>query len=200
MSPKIPSRLVSKEALLEYVRNTLALQLVITKLSRDVYNVKKDGLQLVYQVNSFLHFKADSLEPQLTIIHDENEPESYAALPSLPTNMIANEFTNEEIIGITDELELIREVDRGPEIGIVWRKRDWEMREKDLSLNNFFEMRSEDTVKAIISKKTGKIQSFVWMYERSGNLQLSQAACYQKALDFLLKIIPDYYPYLQRLI
>lgn len=200
MSPEIPSRLVSIEALLEYVRNSLALQLVITKLSSDVYNVKKDGLHLLYQVNSFLHFKADSLEPQLTIIHDENEPESYAALPSLPTNMIANEFTNEEIIGITDELELIREVDRGTEIGIVWRKRDWEMSEKDLSMNSFFKMRSEDTVKAIISKKTGKIKSFVWMYERSGSLHLSQAACYQKALDFLLKIIPDYYPYLQRLI
>lgn len=200
MSPEIPSRLVSIEALLEYVRNSLALQLVITRLSSDVYNVKKDGLHLLYQVNSFLHFKADSLEPQLTIIHDENEPESYAALPSLPTNMIANEFTNEEIIGITDELELIREVDRGTEIGIVWRKRDWEMSEKDLSMNSFFKMRSEDTVKAIISKKTGKIKSFVWMYERSGSLHLSQAACYQKALDFLLKIIPDYYPYLQRLI
>lgn len=200
ISPKIPSKLVSKEALLEYVQNTLALQLVITKLSRDVYNVKKDGLHLVYQVNSFLHFKADSLEPQLTIIHDENERECYVALASLSTNRIANKFTNEEIIGITDELELIREVDRGPEIGMVWRKRDWEMREKDLSMNSFFKMRSEDTVKAIISKKTGKIRSFVWMYERSGNLQLSQAACYQKALDFLQKILPDYYPYLQRLI
>lgn len=200
MSPKIPSRLVSKEALLEYVRNTLALQLVITKLSRDVYNVKKDGLHLVYEVNTFLHFKADALEPTLTIIHDENVPESYGTLPALPINKIANAFTNEELIGITDELELIREVDRGLEIGIVWRKRDWEMREKDLSMNSFFKMRSEDTVKAIISKKTGEIQSFLWMYERSGNLQLSQGDCYQKALDFLLKIIPDYYPYLQRLI
>ncbi|KOP70337.1 hypothetical protein AMS59_20045 [Lysinibacillus sp. FJAT-14745] len=199
ISPKIPSSLVSKEALMEYVRKALALQLVITKLSCDVYNVKKDGLHLAYQVNSFLHFKADSLAPTLTIIRDENEPESYAALPPLPTNMIGNEFTNEEIIGITDELELIREVDRGPEIGIVWRKRDWEMKEKDLSMNSFFKMRSEDTVKAIISKKTGKIQSFGWMHERLGNLQLSQEACYQKAIDFLLKIIPDYYPYLQRL-
>ncbi|MFB7160322.1 YcdB/YcdC domain-containing protein [Lysinibacillus sp. NPDC056232] len=199
-SPEIPSRLVSKKALMEHVRNELALQLVITRLSRDVYNMKKDGLHLVYQVNSFLHFKADSLEPKLTSIHDENEPESYATLPPLPTNLIADEFTNEAIIGITDELELIREVDRGPEIGIVWRIRDWEMREKDLSLNSFFKMQSEDTVKAIISKKTGKVQSFIWMYERSGNLQLSQAACYQKALDFLLKIIPDYYPYIQRLI
>ena len=199
-SPEIPSRLVSKEALMEHVRNELALQLVITKLSRDVYNVKKDGLHLVYQVDSFLNFKADSLEPTLTSIHDENEPESYAALPPFPANLFANEFTKEEIIGITDELELIREVDRGPEIGLVWRKRDWEMREKDLSINSFFKMRSEDTVKAIISKKTGKIRSFVWMYERSGNLQFSQEECYTKAIEFLLKIIPDYYPYLQRLI
>ena len=200
ISPKIPSSLISKEALMEYVRNALALQLVITKLSRDVYNVKKDGLQLVYQVNSFLHFKADALEPTLTIIRDENEPECYAALPPLPTNMIANEFTNEEIIGITDELEHIREVDMGPEIGIVWRKRDWKMREQDLSMNSFFKMRSEDTVKAFISKKTGKIRSFGWMHERLGNLQLSQEACYQKAIDFLMKIIPDYFPYLQRII
>ncbi|KMY33238.1 hypothetical protein ACZ11_07655 [Lysinibacillus xylanilyticus] len=200
ISPNVPSSLVSRETLMEYVRNALALQLVITKLSRDVYNVNKDGLHLVYQVNSFLHFKADALEPTLTIIRDENEPECYAALPPLPTNIIANEFTNEEIIGITDELELIREVDMGPEIGIVWRKRDWKMREQDLSMNSFFKMRSEDTVKAIISKKTGKIRSFGWIHERLGNLQLSQEACYQKAIDFLMKIIPDYFPYLQRII
>lgn len=200
ISPKIPSSLVSKEALMDYVRNALSLQLVLTKLSRDVYNVKNDRLHLVYQVNSFLHFKADALEPTLTIIRDENEPECYAALPPLPTNMIANEFTNEEIIGITDELELIREVDMGPEIGIVWRKRDWKMREQDLSMNSFFKMRSEDTVKAIVSKKTGKIRSFGWLHERLGNLQLTQEACYQKAIDFLMKLIPDYYPYLQRLI
>ncbi|MFJ5566231.1 YcdB/YcdC domain-containing protein [Lysinibacillus xylanilyticus] len=74
------------------------------------------------------------------------------------------------------------------------------MREQDLSMNSFFKMRSEDTVKAIISKKTGKIRSFGWMHERLGNLQLSQEACYQKAIDFLMKIIPDYFPYLQRII
>ncbi|MGE7694603.1 YcdB/YcdC domain-containing protein [Lysinibacillus sp. NPDC094177] len=199
-SPEIPSKLVSKEALMEHVRNTLVLQLVITNLSHDVYNVKKDGLHLVYEVNSIFKYHADSLEPTLTIIRDENEPESYAALPPLPANLFANEFTNEEIIGITDELELIREVDMGPEIGIVWRKRDWKMSDKDLSVNSFFKMQSEDTVKAMISKKTGKIRSFGWMHERLGNLQLSQEACYQIAIDFLLKIIPDYYPYLQRLI
>lgn len=199
-SPEIPSKLVSKEALMEYVRNLLALQLVITNLSRYVYNVKKDGLHLMYEVHSFLHFKADVLDPTLTIIHDENEPERYAALPPLPNNLITDDFTNEEIIGITDELELIREVDRGLDLGIVWRKRNWEKKEEDLSINGFFKMQSEDTVKAIISKKTGKIKSFVWMHERLGNLQLSQEACYQKAIDFLLKVIPDYYPYLQRLI
>ncbi|KOS64609.1 DUF4901 domain-containing protein [Lysinibacillus agricola] len=199
-SPEIPSKLVSKEALIEYVRNTLALQLVITKLSRDIYNVKKDGLHLVYEVNSFLNFKADALDPTLTILHDENVPESYAALPPLPANLMTNEFTNEDIIGITDDLELIREVDRGADQGIVWRKRNWEMKEKDLSMNSFFKMQSEDTVKAFISIKTGKINSFGWMHKRLGNLQLNHEACYQKAIDFLLKIIPDYYPYLQRLI
>lgn len=199
-SPEIPSQLVSKEALMEYVKNALALQLEITNLSSDVYNVKKNGLQLVYEITSFLHFKADALEPTLTVIHDENEPESYVALPPSPANLKVNDFTMEEIIGITDELELIREVDRGPDRGIVWRKRNWEMNDKDLSINGFFKMQSEDTVKAIISKKTGKLNSFAWMHKRLGNLQLSQEACYQKAIDFLLKIIPDYYPYLQRLI
>ncbi len=198
-SPEIPSKLVSKEDLMEYVRNSLALQLVITKLSSDVYNVEKDELHLVYEVHSFLNFEADALEPTLTILHDENEPESYAALPPLPANLMTNEFTNEEIIGITDALELIREVDTGPELGIVWRKRSWVMQEKDLSINSFFKMQSEDTVKAFISNKTGKIHSFGWMHKRLGNLQLNQEACYEKAIDFLQKVIPDYYPYLQRL-
>jgi len=199
-SPEIPSKLALKEDLMEYVRNTLTLQLVITKLARDVYNVKKDGLHLVYEVHSFLTFKADVLEPTLTISHDENEPGSYAALPPLQASLMANKVPNEAIIGITDELELIREVDRGPELGMVWRKRNWEMQGKDLSMNSFFKMLSEDTVKAFVAKKTGKIQSFGWMHKRSGNLQLSQEVCYEKAIDFLLKVIPDYYPYLQRLI
>ncbi|SKC10710.1 protein of unknown function [Lysinibacillus sp. AC-3] len=199
-SPEIPLKLVSKESLMEYVRNTLALQLVITKLSRDVYNVTKDRLHLVYEVHSFLNFKADALKPTLKIIHDENEPESYAALPPLPANFTANEVTNEAIMGITDELELIREVDIGPELGMVWRKRNWEMQKKDLTMNSFFKMQSEDTVKTFISKKNGNIQSFGWLHKRLGNLQLNHEACYEKAIDFLQKVIPDYYPYLQRLI
>lgn len=200
MIPEIPLKLVSKGKLKEYVRNTLALQLVITKLSRDVYNVKEEGLHLVYEVHSFLNFKADALEPTLKIIHDEDEPESYAALPPLPASLMANEVTNEAIIGITDELELIREVNIGPKLGMVWRKQNWEMQEKDLSVNSFLKMQSEDTVKAFIAKNTGKIQSFGWLHKRLGNLQLNQEACYEKAIDFLQKVTPDYYPYLRRLI
>ena len=74
------------------------------------------------------------------------------------------------------------------------------MKEEDLSMNGFFTRHTEDTVKAFISKKTGKVRSFIWFKERSGDLQLSREECYQKAIDFLQRIDPNYYQYLQLIV
>lgn len=195
--PDIPSTLISKEALMEHVQNTLDLELGIDKLYSGTYNVEEKGFHLVYEIDSFYQYKADALQPTLTIIHDEDEPERYISLPTFSNKLEINDLSNEETIGILDGMEIIREVDMGEEMGIVWRDRDWENEETDLSIDSFFRRQTEDTVKAFISKKSAKVRSFMWFKERSGNLQLSREACYQKAIIFLQNKVSEYYQYLQ---
>lgn len=54
-----------------------------------------------------------------------------------------------------------------------------------------------DSVKAKISKETGKLTGFVWFVERKGTLQLSRKECYIKAVEFLKSIHVDYCKYLK---
>ncbi|WP_431027187.1 YcdB/YcdC domain-containing protein [Lysinibacillus sp. LZ02] len=198
--PEIPTTLISKEALQEHVRNHLDVQLTIANLYKSVHNVPEDGLRLVYEINSFHQYKADTLQPTLTIGHEKHEPENYVPVPPFSFTNVDKQLSTEEIIGITDNMEILREVNWGGEIGIVWRDKDWEMKKEDHSMNGFFMKRSEDTVKAFISKETGKVRSFMWFLERQGDLQLNHEECFQKAIQFLQIIAPDVYPYLQQVV
>jgi len=197
--PIIPEVLIEKEKLIEHVQSRLDLQLTITNLNSAIYNVEEDGLRLVYDVELFMNYKAGVAEPTLSIIHEEDSPEEYVSLPSLITEVRRN-LSAEEIIGITEEMGVIRKVDLGEETGIVWRDLDWRMEEKDLSLSSFLQHHNEDTVKAFLSNETGKVRSFMWFKERSGDLLLSRDECYQKAIDFLQMLIPNEYQYLHLIV
>ncbi|MDF2855770.1 MAG: hypothetical protein K0Q87_1621 [Neobacillus sp.] len=200
-TPEIPAILIPREKLIDHALNRVDFQLMITNLYTDIHNVAEDGIHLVYDLEPyFMEYKADEMEPTLTIIHEEDEPQSCVTLESPTNTIIQKKLSNEEIIGISEQMEVIREVDMGEETGIVWREQDWEMKEEDLSMNGFFTRQTEDTVKAFISKKTGKVRSFIWFKERGGDLQLGREECYQKALDFLQMIDPDYYEYLQLIV
>lgn len=199
--PEIPTTLISKEKLMEHVQNRLNLHLEITKLNTAIHNVTEDGLRLVYTPEQFfMKYKADVLEPTLTITDNEDDPQTYVSLTPSSSTDVGKDLSIEDIIGVTDRMEVIREVDMGEETGIVWRDRKWKMKDHDLSVDGFFKKRSEDTVKAFISKKTGKVRSFMWFNERNGDLQLSREACYQKAITFLELMIPNYDWYLQLIV
>src|SRR5690606_12315896 len=147
--PEIPKAVISKEKLIEHVRKRVDFQLTVVNINAAIHDAAKDGLRLVYELEPhFMKYKADVLEPTLTMIHDEDDLETYVSLPSPATSTFLKDVSNEEIIGITDRMEIIREVDMGEETGIVWRDKDWEMKENDLSLDGFFKRQSEDTVKA----------------------------------------------------
>ena len=199
--PEIPKTLISKEKLIEHVQNSLDFQPTIKNLYTILHNVAEDGLRLVYEPEeSFMKFKADVLTPTLSIIHDEDVPETFVSLPPPSNTDIQKDLSINEVVGITEEMDIIREVDMGEETGIVWRDRNWEMEEEDLSMDGYFKNQTKDTVKAFISKETGKVRSFMWFNERSGNLQLNHEECYQKAINFLQMIFPDYHKYLQLLV
>ncbi|MDX8365246.1 YcdB/YcdC domain-containing protein [Cytobacillus sp. IB215665] len=196
--PKIPTTLISKEKLIEHVKNRLNFKEAITRLYTINHNVADDGLRLVYELEpSFMKYKADVLTPTLSIIHDEDVPETYVLLPTPLNTAIQKDLSIKEVIGISDEFEVIREVDMGEEIGIVWRDRNWKMEEQDLSFEGFLKRHTEDTVKAFILKETGKVRSFVWFNERSGDLRLTREECFQHATQFLEGVIPSYHKYLQ---
>ncbi|MEG0258864.1 MAG: DUF4901 domain-containing protein [Lysinibacillus sp.] len=198
--PEIPVMLISKETLREHMQHQLVLQLTITNLYMGIHDVAENGLRLVYEIDSFSNYRADVLKPTLTIECDAYTPETYGTPPFPITKYVHEDLSIEEILGIPESMEIIREVDMEEETGIVWRDREWEEKESDLSMNGFFRRQSEDTVKAFVSKKTGKIRSFMWLMERSGKLQLTREECYQNAVDFLQIIVPDYFQYLKPII
>lgn len=199
--PDIPEQLIPKEKLIEHVENILDFHPKIVNLYSSIHDVSEDGLRLVYEPQPyFMNYKADILQPTLTIEHEEDDEETYISLTP-PLNITENkEITIESIIGVSEHMEIIREVDVGKETGIVWRDREWKMDEKDLSVDNFLTRQTKDTVKAFISKETGKVRSFMWFKKRSGDLELEREACYQKAIEFLQLIIPDYYQNLQLIV
>lgn len=135
--PEIPKELISKKKLIEHVKNNLDFELLVSTVFVFLHDVKEDGYRLVYEMEpSFMKYNADALEPILSIIHDEEDSQVYEALPPLQENK-PTEKTIEEIVGITESMEVLREVDMGEETGVVWRDRDWKMKEKDLSLDSF---------------------------------------------------------------
>lgn len=199
-APEIPEVLVSKDKLKEDVKNRLNFNLTIANFYSDLHTVSENGPRLVYELEPLLEYKADVLKPTLTIIYEEEAPETYLPLPPLSDMTGRIDLSMREIIGITEEMEAIREVDMGEEIGIVWRERDWELEEEDLSVSGFFHRQNAETVKAYISKATGKVRDFVWFKERSGDLKLSDEECFQKAVEFLQMMLPDEYPYLHLIV
>lgn len=195
--PHIPGKLISPEKLTSHILDQLHFELVVDKFFKGIHDVEEDSLRLVYLPKpSSLKYKATEIEPTSTAEHEEEAPEITRPLPFLAP-VEKQECNKEELIGITETMELVREIDCGDEVGIVWRESGWERDEDDLSFEAFFKERTEQTVKAFVSKETSKIRSFLWFHERNGSLQLGREACFETALDFLQLVIPEFLPHLQ---
>jgi hypothetical protein len=199
--PAIPKQLVAKDVLVEAIRKTLDFDVQLVYLPEGVYESANKGLRLVYEPNPhYLRFRADELIPRIREDDDiEDDVDSSIALAA-PEASIIRDLTNEEIIGITSEMEIIREADLGSEIGTVWRDRDWQADSEDLSFKGFFDKRNDGTVKAFIDKETGKVKKFIWFKNRTGDLRLTREECQEKAAAFLQRMIPDYHLYLELLV
>lgn len=197
--PAIPENIIAIEALKEDVKSKLDFEIEIIHVSDLFLDVEEEGMQLVYEpVNGYEKYKADQLLPTYKYQREEDVEETYERLPEYEQQ--AGTMSNEEIIGITSDMEIIREVDMGGELGIVWRGKDWDVPEQGVTMNDFFKQQTESTVKAFISKASGKVIRFAWFYEREGTLELSRDECYEIAVEFLQSVIPEFYPFLQRIV
>lgn len=188
--PEIPATLISKEKLVADLQTRLDFKLVVMQ-------PEEGGFRLVYEpTTECMDFKAGVLEPTLTIIHEEDVVPKIVPLPIL-ANPPRVSASIEEIIGISEDMEIIRETELCDERGVVWRWKNWVGKEQDLTLNSFFANHNDDTVKAFIHKETGKVTRFIWFYKRNGELQLTREECFARAVDFLCRMVPEYCPYLQ---
>lgn len=197
--PAIPENIIAAEALIEDVKSKLDFEVEIIHVSDLFLDVEEEGLRLVFDpVNGYEKYKADQPLPTYKYQREEDMKDAYECLPEYRKQPGA--MSNKEIIGITSDMEIIREVDMGGEIGIVWRGRDWDVPEQGVTMNDFFKRQTESTVKAFISKTSGKVIRFAWFYERRGTLDLSREECYEIAVRFLQSVIPEFYPFLQRIV
>ncbi|QDP41099.1 YcdB/YcdC domain-containing protein [Radiobacillus deserti] len=192
-NPKIPEKFIQKQKLFHDVTSRLSFNLLITKLYKNLYEVEKDRLYMVYEPEPFMEYVVDAVEPTLSTIHEEEE-KVYTPLPKIETTRFERS-TIEEIVGITDNMEMIRKVDLGEETGMVWRDRDWENETNSRSVDGFFHNQNDGTVKAFVTE-SGDVRSFMWFAERTGEKSLNRDECFQITLDFLQSMIPEYMPYL----
>jgi len=192
--PNLPKTIIEKEKLIADVEQRLDFQLKIVQRNDKDY-------RLVYQPTaSCMDYKAEALEPSYIYeaIEEENGPHEVLPIPIHQPTEQKPPASIEEIIGIGDEMEIIREKDLGDERGIVWRRKNWVAKGNDYTLDAFFANKNEDTVKAFIDKETRQVTRFLWFYERKGELCLTREECFKIAIDFLYRIIPGYCPYLQQ--
>lgn len=190
--PEIPETLIAKEKLVAHVTERLDFQLQVVRQQ------ETGDFRLVYEPTiECMNYKAGVMDPTFAIIHDEEIEPTFISLPTPENGPKKGFLSTEEIIGISEEMEVIREKEMGREKGIVWRWKNWEEKENNLTLNAFFANHNDDTVKAFIHKETGEVTRFMWFYKRKGELQLTREECFAKATDFLQKMIPEYYTYLQ---
>lgn len=191
-TPEIPEILIEKEKLIADVKQRLDFAL-------EVRQQETGDFRLVYEPTiGRMDYNAGILEPTLTIIPEEDEDIKPTFIPlALPSQWPERESSIEEIVGISADMEVIREKDMGDEWGVVWRWKNWEGKDQDLTINSFFANHNDDTVKAFIHKETGEVTRFIWFYERKGELQLTREECLAIATEFLQKMIPEYCPYLQ---
>jgi len=203
--PNLPNQFISTDTLKNDLQRNLEFELKIVQEERTTDAVKDNGLRLVYEPKQYvLDYIADQMTPTLTVDFDEDQEDYHTYVPLLsPSEQPSKQDRHESIetfVGIPEQMEIIREVDTGEETGIVWRDKDWVKETTDLSIADYFEDQSGDTVKAFISNTTGQVTRFLWFKQPSSKLQLDTASCYQRAIDFLHEALPGCDTYLQRII
>lgn len=192
--PVYPKKLIDKEKILTKCLAASNWQLRLDYLSHEICDVENDGLYMLYENREFMKkFDANTGDADCKD-EVEEELEIYEPFPKIEVSLKSEKI--EDIIGIPSSMELLRQVDQGDEIGLVWREKDWQS-SNDRSFEGFFSERAEDTVKATISKTTNQLKSFIWMKERIGTLELSFEQCKEVAIDFVGQHFSAFIPYMQ---
>ncbi|MGE7935049.1 sigma-70 family RNA polymerase sigma factor [Viridibacillus arvi] len=192
--PKFPTQLASKDRILQQLFKapwTLSMKYLVS----DNYSVAQSGLYPIYE-SPIVYQSFNAIDGKA--LFEEEVEEDVASFTKFPyVQPLEKQTTLENIIGVTDCMEKLREVEMDENtLGIVWRKKDWKA-PKDKSMKNFLLERMEDTVKAKVDKHSRKLKEFMWFKERTGELDLSFEACCDIACTFIATYFKEYVPYVQ---
>lgn len=192
--PQFPMQLASKEMILKQLYEakwTCSLR----NLSTDCYSVPTSGLYVIYE--SPIVYQSYYAHNGQATFEQENPEQEEVLIPFPQVNKLTKKTTIEEIIGIPDTMEKVRESLVNPGIlGIVWREKAWQAPE-DKSFESYLMGRIDQSVKVEINTKTNQFISFTWFKERIGNGNLSFEACCEIACAFIATYFEEYVPYLQ---
>lgn len=190
--PKFPQLLASKEAILQqlYKANwTLTMKF----LDSNYYSVPQSGLYPIYE-SPIVYQTFHAVNGHSTFDHEPEEPGSFIPFPKV--SVFKKRATIEEIIGVSDSMVKLREVEVDENtLGIVWREKAWQA-PTDKTMENFLFDRIEHTVKAKMDTHSRKLKEFIWFKERKGERNLSFDACRDIACTFIATYFEEYVPYL----
>jgi hypothetical protein len=182
----MPIEMLEKEEVKEKCLDQLTMRLTIAKVSRDVYENGDDTLRLVYEPElPFYHHPAENCG--MMFVSEKRNAGEPKLLPLPEAEPLPNIY---EAIGFDPALfTKLREVDSGQEIMTVWRGGETPSVE-DLSVDSFFYMKNENTLKFRTNKHTNAITGFVSFMNRTGPLALTKEECKYIAVRFLYAIYP----------
>ncbi len=191
--PIFPDPLVDKNTILQHLHQA-KWSLSLHYLNNDLYSVSESGLYQIYE-SSIVYQSFDATTGAARFDNEEEERVSLLPFPKVAT--LEKQATIEDIIGIPDSMEKLREIELDDnKLAIVWRDKDWQA-PKDKTMDSFFHERLEDTVKAKIDTRTNTLIEFIWFKKRTGSLQLSFEACRDIACTFITTYFTEYLPFLQ---
>ncbi|WP_028389796.1 YcdB/YcdC domain-containing protein [Bacillus cihuensis] len=187
---RLPGEILDKEWVKQSFLAEVKMNLLITNLSSDVYENVSPSPRLVYQPNCpFYTHSADQIAERN--IENENEEDYEISYLPLPEKLPGYPDIYKAIGFDKHALTKLREVDIGDEIVTVWHPAPPLSVNNDLSLDSYFQKKTENTLKIRTEKQTGKISGLFNFRDNKGLLSLSVEECRTIALKFLYTLYPN---------
>ncbi|MFJ5623118.1 YcdB/YcdC domain-containing protein [Peribacillus loiseleuriae] len=187
---RFPGEILDKEKVKQSFLAGVKLNLLTTNLSPNVYENVTHSPCLVYAPDyPFYNHSADRLAER-SVEEDKEEDYETSYLP-LPEKLPGYSNIYEAIGFDKHALTKLREIDLVDEVVTVWHPGPPHSVYNDLSLDGYFQRKTENMLKIKTEKQTGKISGLFNFMDTEGPLALSVEECKTIALKFLYTLYPN---------
>ncbi|MFJ7977268.1 YcdB/YcdC domain-containing protein [Peribacillus sp. NPDC096379] len=190
MDIRLPGEILDKGWVKQSFLAEVKMNLLIMNLSPDVYENVSHSPLLVYQPNSPFYTQTANRLAKSNVENENEEDYEISYLP-LPEKLPGYSDIYKAIGFDKHTLTKLREVDIGDEIVTVWHPARPLSVNNDLSLDSYFQRKTENTLKIRTEKQTGKISGLFNFRDDKGLLSLSVEECRTIALKFLYTLYPN---------